>query len=250
MLIPFSRVSMSVLLALACIASTATMQASAQPASGAPGMMPQHLFSERERMAFCDQMQHAATPEERQVIVQRMRDRMIARAKERGIALPPGMENGGTMMGHGGVGMGMGWERGGAGLACGANASDPSRQMAAPEEMVEIEHDHGIAYVTGGVGEDEATALRAVASHYSLRAEFTRNGGEFLSGVTVELHKADGALIFAATSNGPYLYAQIPPGSYQLTARSDGVQRTRTINVPQRGGISIAMTWPAQSNAD
>src|ERR1700733_836585 len=112
MLIPFSRVSMSVLLALACIASTASMQASAQPASGAPGMTPHHLFSESERIAFCDQMQHAATPGERQVIVQRMRDRMIARAKERGIPLPPGMENGGTMMGHGGAGMGMGWERG------------------------------------------------------------------------------------------------------------------------------------------
>jgi hypothetical protein len=36
-----------------------------------------------------------------------------------------------------------------------------------------------------------------------------------------------------------------------MTARSDGVQRMRTINIPQRGGIGIAMTWPtAQSNAD
>jgi len=133
--VPFSRVSMSMLLALACAASTASMPASAQPAQGAPGTMPHPLFSQKERIEFCGQMQHAATPAERQAIVQRMRDRMIARAKERGIALPPGMENGATMMRHGDAGMGMGWERGGAGLGCGANASDPTRQMAAPEDM-------------------------------------------------------------------------------------------------------------------
>jgi hypothetical protein len=229
-----SSLSRVVLLATACVASIATLNATAQPASGARGMMPYQLFSPDERAAFCTQMRSAGTPEARQAIAQRMHDTMIARAKEQGIALPPPMQNGAPMMGRGGMGMGdreMGCVPGGSGPASAGNLSE--------------RYDHGIVYVTGGVGVDEVEALRGMASRYSMQARFAASSGEYLSGVAVQLRKIDGTLVFSATSDGPYLYAKMPPGSYRLTATSEGVVRKQSFTVPARGGVSVTLTWPA-----
>jgi hypothetical protein len=206
--------------------------------------MPPQLFSHGERVEFCTQMRSAATPEQRQVIAQRMHDTMVARAKERGIPLPSGMQNGGPMMGHGAADMGMGMSAGMAGMGCVPDAGKARGAVASPAAAVPAKQYQGIDYVTGGVGEDEAAALRAVASRYSMRAEFTSSSGEFLSGVKLLLRQVDGTLVFSATTDGPYLYAQIPPGRYRLSAVSDGVERARDINVPSRGGVSVALTWP------
>lgn len=198
-------------------------------------MMPYQLFSPDEQSAFCAQMRGAKTPEARQAIAQRMHDTMIARANERGVALPPQMRNGAPMMGPGGMG-GMGY--GGMGCPPAGNGATSSGNMS--------ERDYrGIAYITGGVGEDEVAALRGIASRYSMRIQFASSSGESLSDVGVQLRKIDGTLVFSATSNGPYLYAKIPPGSYRLIATSEGVERRRTVTVARRGGVSVVLTWPA-----
>jgi hypothetical protein len=61
MLPTLSRPSTAVLIAMGCVASMATFNAGAQPASGAHGMPPYQLFSPDERAVFCEQMAgHAA----------------------------------------------------------------------------------------------------------------------------------------------------------------------------------------------
>lgn len=235
----FSSLSRAALLALACVASTAVFDTQAQPAPGMRGTMPYQLFSADERVEFCTQMRSAATPAERQAIAQRMHDTMIKRAKEQGIALPPGMQNGSPMMGRGSAEMGM------RGMGCGPGSAHPDGRAVAPAGAVPAGYDHGIAFVTGGVGDDEAAALRTVASRYSMAATFASSSGEYLSGVAVQVLKPDGALVFTAISEGPYLFAQIPPGHYRLVATSDGLKRTRTIVVPAQGGVRLTLNWPA-----
>jgi hypothetical protein len=77
-----------------------------------------------------------------------------------------------------------------------------------------------------------------------MRARFTSSSGEFLSGVKALLSQLNGALVFVAITDGPYLYAQIPPGHHRINAVSNGVERARDINVPPHGGVSVALTWP------
>ncbi|MFM0080749.1 hypothetical protein P0D72_18025 [Paraburkholderia sediminicola] len=240
----FTDLSKAALLVIACVTTAAAFDVVAQPASGTRGTMPHQMFSQEERVEFCAQMRGAATAEERQAIAQHMHDTMIARAKEEGVQLPLGMQNGEPMMGHGAASTGMG--RGGnmAGMGCASDAGDASGRVASPAAALPAKQYRGIDYVTGGVGEDEAAALRAVASHYSMRARFTSSSGEFLSGVKVLLSQVNGALVFVATTDGPYLYAQIPPGHYRISAVSNGVERARDINVPPYGGVSVALTWP------
>ncbi|MEW6339688.1 MAG: carboxypeptidase-like regulatory domain-containing protein [Paraburkholderia sp.] len=112
---------------------------------------------------------------------------------------------------------------------------------------IPVAHDHGIAYVTGGVGQDEVAAFRGLASGYNMRATFTTGSGEYLSGVAVQVARSDGTVVFNATSDGPYLYARLPQGHYRLTASLDGAQRSRDLYVPARGGVRFTLVWPKLS---
>lgn len=127
----------------------------------------------------------------------------------------------------------------------------PAEEMAARNAVsdeIPVAHDeHGIAYVTGGVGQDEVAAFRGLASGYNMRATFTTGSGEYLSGVAVKVARSDGTVVFDATTNGPYLFARLPQGHYRLTANLDGAQRSRDLYVPARGDVRFTLVWPRLS---
>jgi hypothetical protein len=270
----FWGLSKTILVAAMCVASAATFGARARQPPNPPDAIPSQLLSEDERIEFCTQMRRASRLEERQAVAKRMRDTLIPRAKVQGVALPTWLLSGQTMKGPGGPGDGL------PGLGCESGVAKPRAQATAPaheapdrkmpthevpdskmpthevpvretppQDMprsdIPVGHDRGIAYVTGGVGQDEATALRGLASGYSMRATFTTSSGEYLSGVAVQVSKFDGTVVFTAISEGPYLFARLPPGHYRLIAEFDGLKRTRTLDVPTRGGVRFTLVWPA-----
>ncbi|REE21490.1 hypothetical protein B0G71_4665 [Paraburkholderia sp. BL27I4N3] len=225
------------LCAIACLALDFPFETLAQPPRASSAAQ---LTTAAERADFCTQMREAATPAERQAIAQKWHETMIARAAEQGVELPPGMRDHQPMMGDGsGMHMGMG-------MNCGPGAAGTGKSSSSGAAGLPVAQNRGIAYVTGGVGQDEVAAMRSVASGYSMRARFSTSTGEFVSGVSVRLSQADGKLIFAATSDGPYLYAQVPPGHYRLSATLNGVERSRRVDIPPRGGVNVAMMWPAE----
>jgi hypothetical protein len=123
-------------------------------------------------------------------------------------------------------------------------AEDTSTRNPAPNGIPVAHDNHGVAYVTGGVGQDEVAAFRGLASGYNMRATFTTGSGEYLSGVAVQVARSDGTVVFNATSDGPYLFARLPEGRYRLTASLDGAQRSRELYVPAHGGVRFTMVWP------
>jgi hypothetical protein len=125
-----------------------------------------------------------------------------------------------------------------------APVEDTSVRNTAPNAIPVAHDNHGIAYVTGGVGQDEVAAFRGLASGYNMRATFTTGSGEYLSGVVVQVSRPDGTVVFNATSDGPYLFARLPQGRYRLTASLDGAQRSRELYVPARGAVRVTMVWP------
>jgi hypothetical protein len=124
-----------------------------------------------------------------------------------------------------------------------ANDDAPVRNTV-PGDIPVAHDNHGVAYVTGGVGQDEVAAFRGLASGYNMRATFTTGSGEYLSGVVVQVSRSDGTVVFNATSDGPYLYARLPQGHYRLIASLDGAQRSRDLYVPARGGVKLTLIWP------
>lgn len=97
---------------------------------------------------------------------------------------------------------------------------------------MEKQSDSGIPYASGGVGEDERQALTAMASKYSLKLVFAGKGsGEFLSNVKVAVKDRKGGTVLDAVADGPWLFAKLPPGSYQVTASVGEQHQTRPVSV-------------------
>ncbi|MBU6491846.1 carboxypeptidase-like regulatory domain-containing protein [Pandoraea sp.] len=98
-------------------------------------------------------------------------------------------------------------------------------------------------YLSGGVGEDEVQAMRAAAPQYPLRMTFAQADGAYLADVRVRIERADGTVVLSTTTTGPFLYVNVPPGTYRVRARYKGAEQTRNVTVAQHGSASPVFVW-------
>lgn len=248
---PFFRAAL-LIGALLAVSSASVAQGPGKP----PVVEPRDLVSPEERLDYCNEMHNASTLDERLAIARRMRDTLVARAKEKGVTLPSPMHRGMRGGMRGGMGDGnAGRDPNGEaamrsyGMDCGkvglmVDSSQPGA-VAAQAPRVEVHYANGVAYVSGGVGQDEADAMRAIRGNYSMRATFATANGTYLSDVAVRVENADGSTLFTTRSDGPFLYAKLPAGHYRLIATSDRIERARPIDIPRHGAVSVTLTWPA-----
>ncbi|ALX34803.1 hypothetical protein PATSB16_30490 [Pandoraea thiooxydans] len=100
-----------------------------------------------------------------------------------------------------------------------------------------------VAYLSGGVGEDEVQAMRAAAPQYSLRMTFAQAGGAYLADVHVRIERADGAVVLSTITTGPFLYVELPPGTYRVRARYEGAAQERNVTIARQGSASPVFVW-------
>lgn len=104
-----------------------------------------------------------------------------------------------------------------------------------------------IDYVSGGVSLPARDALLAQArdQRYNLHLEFVAApAGEYLADVQVTITDARGSQILSTRTEGPWLFARVPPGSYKVTARYGDTSRTQALGVGE-GRHRIVMRFPA-----
>lgn len=102
----------------------------------------------------------------------------------------------------------------------------------------------GIKYVNGGVGEDEAAAMKAEAPHYPLSIIFSAGkDGEYLANVKLSIRDAAGKELLS-TAAGPITLVQLPAGTYALSAERNGALLKRTVHVSAKGDTRIVFHWP------
>ncbi len=117
----------------------------------------------------------------------------------------------------------------------------PAHAETAP--AVQMQGD--IAYVSGGVGEEEVQAIKGLIRQYPLELQFVRSDGAFLAGSQVKIVDAKGKTVLEVTTDGPYLLAKLPPGSYKVTATDEGQAQTRNVHVAAGGHARAVFTWRA-----
>lgn len=91
-----------------------------------------------------------------------------------------------------------------------------------------------ISYVSGGVGEDEAAAMKSAAPGYPLELQFVQKAtprDEFLADVKVRIMDRSKNVVLDAVSNGPYFLAKLPAGTYQIEADHSGVMKRQTVAI-------------------
>lgn len=101
--------------------------------------------------------------------------------------------------------------------------------------MQQKQSDSGVPYVSGGIGEDERSALNAAAANYNLKLIFAdKSGGHYLSDVKVSIKGAKGASVLDAVADGPWFLTKLPPGAYKVTAVAGDQQQTRSVTVGKK----------------
>lgn len=104
-------------------------------------------------------------------------------------------------------------------------------------------------YLSGGVGKEEADAMRREAKAYPLRMTFSeRRDGEFIVDVPVVITDAQGRRVLDLPNAGPLLYVSLPNGKYKISARFHNVTETKNVTLAGKGGRDVYFNWKSAPN--
>jgi hypothetical protein len=95
--------------------------------------------------------------------------------------------------------------------------------------MVEEQVVQGVRLASGGVGLEERNYMEGMAERYNVKLIFALEAGNYLSDIPVTIRGE--TLVISTETAGPWLYAELPPGRYEIEARYDGQQQRETIEV-------------------
>ncbi|CAN7144426.1 hypothetical protein [Variovorax paradoxus] len=108
---------------------------------------------------------------------------------------------------------------------------------------------HGIEYMSGGIGSDEAKLMETVAPRWPATFEFAikdHKGAEFASDVRVTVRDSHGTVLLDnVESAGPFMVARLDPGIYEVEARLRGNTLKQTLQVRPGAPARMAFVWPA-----
>ncbi|MGX6566882.1 carboxypeptidase-like regulatory domain-containing protein [Cupriavidus necator] len=103
-----------------------------------------------------------------------------------------------------------------------------------------------VHYVTGGIGLDEADAIKQAAAQYPLELQFYRKStprDEYLSDVKISIKNEAGNAFLETTSDGPFLLAKLPDGRYRISAERRGIAQQRTVQIRANQHQRLIFVW-------
>lgn len=114
---------------------------------------------------------------------------------------------------------------------------DPQGVQLQPQEQ------NGVRYLQGGIGQDEANALRRTQG-YDLHVTLSVGPqSEFQSGAKVDIQNAQGQSVLALQDVGPLLFVQLPPGQYRVTGNADGQTLQQQVTVNGKSPANVNLNW-------
>jgi hypothetical protein len=104
-----------------------------------------------------------------------------------------------------------------------------------------------VAMVSGGIGVDQREAMAGAVKNANLKLMFALNTGEYVSDVKVDVADASGRKVIEHAAQGPWAYANLPAGTYTVTASFDGSSQSRKVAVG-KGTKVVDFRWPARAD--
>lgn len=117
----------------------------------------------------------------------------------------------------------------------------------APMSQLPLEQKQGnVTYLSGGIGQDEAAAMRREESKFPLMLEFVKQAkprAQYLAGVEVTIKDRQGNTVLKAIADGPLLLADLPDGAYTVTAYDNGQTKRRDIVIASSKPERVVFEW-------
>jgi len=99
----------------------------------------------------------------------------------------------------------------------------------------------------GGIGQEDADAMRATAGEYNLRLYFSvASPAQVTADVKVQVLDSKGNIRFDTESAGPKLFILLPKGRYKVLATYNGALISRNVVIQNRRGVNVYLNWSAQ----
>ena len=100
------------------------------------------------------------------------------------------------------------------------------------------------AILHGGIGEDERLDMASQRADYNLRLTFAvRRSGHFVADVQVQIEDAAGRPLLRVSSEGPWLFARMPPGRLRVRAVYGSSEQVHVVRVPATGAAERVLYW-------
>jgi hypothetical protein len=100
------------------------------------------------------------------------------------------------------------------------------------------------AYITGGIGLEERSAMQANRAAFNLQLTYAlRPSGNYLAAVETLIAEPEGRIVLRVTSDGPFVWARLAPGTYAVAATYRGLTESRRITVPAQGAAAESFYW-------
>ena len=115
------------------------------------------------------------------------------------------------------------------------DAEDTGPGWLPPGNLIQVQDYRGIRYTSGGVGESERAELNALSGQFNLRLLFAMQGsGDYLADTKVIIVDKRGETVLSAASNGPWFYAQLPPGTYTVEVSTPDQTQRQPVTIGAR----------------
>ena len=118
--------------------------------------------------------------------------------------------------------------------------STPSLPAA---DEINVRQAGDIAYVSGGVSEEARESLQSLAPRFNVKLVLATKTGAYLSDVAVAVDDAAGKRVLEAKSDGPWFFAKLPPGRYQVAAAANGASLRKPVTIGTHGLNTLDFRW-------
>lgn len=126
-----------------------------------------------------------------------------------------------------------------------------SAPVASAAGEAQVKSNGAVDYISGGIGKDEADALKQQSADYPLTLEFASsrsadgdtNPGAYLADVDVDIRDAQGRPMLSTRSDGPLMLVRLPPGDYTVVADWKGVRKQRSVDIPAGARRHVVFMW-------
>jgi hypothetical protein len=119
----------------------------------------------------------------------------------------------------------------------------------AESDLPEAYREGDIAYISGGIGDDELAAIEAVKNDYNVRVTSADKTGHFRGDTEIVIQDMKRNPLLDVIAQGPIFYAQLPNGRYIIEGISEGQSKTQTIRITTGKSVPVHFSWPI-STAD
>jgi hypothetical protein len=115
--------------------------------------------------------------------------------------------------------------------------------LATHPDTLEVQTQNGIDYVAGGIGKEQAEAMKVASEDYDLMLTFATDGGRYLADIDLQIEDMNGNTLLNTVSKGPLFLANLPKGRYKITASAQGTRHTRIVGIGGERPAKAVFQW-------